>query len=142
MSTFSHIRGLGFHVPERLYTNTDLEKFVDTNDEWITTRTGIKQRHVVEDETCLDLAYEASLKALKAAGMKAEELTHVIIATFTGDMPVPTTSCLLMERWASKTGQPWTFPRPAPVLFMLLRWPGHSSISIPLLKFWSAAPKS
>ncbi|NDV21111.1 beta-ketoacyl-ACP synthase III [Desulfovibrio sp. JC022] len=102
MSTFSHIRGLGFHVPERLYTNSDLEKFVDTNDEWITTRTGIKQRHVVEDETCLDLAYEASLKALKAADMKAEELTHVIIATFTGDMPVPTTSCLLMERLGIK----------------------------------------
>ncbi|WP_421900208.1 beta-ketoacyl-ACP synthase III [Maridesulfovibrio sp.] len=102
MSTFSHIRGLGFHVPERLYTNSDLEKFVDTNDEWITTRTGIKQRHVVEDETCLDLAYEASVKALKAAGMEAEELTHVIIATFTGDMPVPTTSCLLMERLGIK----------------------------------------
>ncbi|WP_320173121.1 beta-ketoacyl-ACP synthase III [Maridesulfovibrio sp.] len=102
MSTFSHIRGLGFHVPERLYTNSDLEKFVDTNDEWITTRTGIKQRHVVEDETCLDLAYEASVKALKAAGMEAEELTHIIIATFTGDMPVPTTSCLLMERLGIK----------------------------------------
>ncbi|WP_320007442.1 beta-ketoacyl-ACP synthase III [Maridesulfovibrio sp.] len=102
MSTFSHIRGLGFHVPERLYTNTDLEKFVDTNDEWITTRTGIKQRHVVEDETCLDLAYAASVKALKDADMEAEELTHVIIATFTGDMPIPTTSCLLMERLGIK----------------------------------------
>ena len=102
MSTFSHIRGLGFHVPERLYTNTDLEKFVDTNDEWITTRTGIKQRHVVEDETCLDLAYEASVKALKAAGMEAEELTHFIVATFTGDMPIPATACMLMERLGIK----------------------------------------
>ncbi|WP_319762263.1 beta-ketoacyl-ACP synthase III [Maridesulfovibrio sp.] len=102
MSTFSHIRGLGFHVPERLYTNTDLEKIVDTNDEWITTRTGIKQRHVVEDETCLDLTYEASLKALKDAGMEADELTHIIIATFTGDMPVPSTACMLMERLGIK----------------------------------------
>ena len=102
MSTFSHIRGLGFHVPERFYTNKDLEEFVDTNDEWITTRTGIKQRHVVEDETCLDLAHQASIKALSGAGMEAEELTHVIVATFTGDMPVPTTSCLLMERLGIK----------------------------------------
>ncbi|WP_432737990.1 beta-ketoacyl-ACP synthase III [Maridesulfovibrio sp. FT414] len=98
MSTFSHIRGLGFHVPEKLYTNADLEKFVDTNDEWITTRTGIRQRHIVENETCLDLAHAASVKALAAAGMEAGELTHIIVATFTGDMPVPTTSCLLMER--------------------------------------------
>lgn len=102
MSTFSHIRGLGFHVPERIYTNKDLEEFVDTNDEWISTRTGIKQRHVVEDETCLDLAYHASVKALKASGMDAEELTHVIVATFTGDMPVPATACLLMERMGIK----------------------------------------
>ncbi len=102
MSTFSHIRGLGFHVPERLYTNADLEKFVDTNDEWITSRTGIKQRHVVEDETCLDLAHGASVKALAAADMEAEELTHVIIATFTGDMPVPATACLLLERLGIK----------------------------------------
>ena len=102
MSTFSYIKGLGFHVPERIYTNTDLEKIVDTNDEWITSRTGIKQRHVVEDETCHDLAYEASLKALQEAGMEAEELTHVIVATFTGDMPIPSTSCLLMERLGIK----------------------------------------
>lgn len=98
MSTFSHIRGLGFHVPERCYTNTDLEKIVDTNDEWITTRTGIRQRHVVENETCLDLAYESSAKALAAAGMAADELTHIIVATFTGDMPIPATACMLMER--------------------------------------------
>ncbi|WP_027723169.1 beta-ketoacyl-ACP synthase III [Maridesulfovibrio zosterae] len=102
MSTFSHVRGLGFHVPERIYTNADLEKFVDTNDEWITTRTGIKQRHVVEDETCLDLVYGASVKALADANMDADELTHVIIATFTGDMPVPATSCVLLERLGIK----------------------------------------
>ncbi|CCO22532.1 beta-ketoacyl-ACP synthase III [Maridesulfovibrio hydrothermalis] len=102
MSTFSHVRGLGFHVPERLYTNADLEKIVDTNDEWITSRTGIKQRHVVENETCLDLAHGASVKALADAGMDAEELTHVIVATFTGDMPVPATSCLLLERLGIK----------------------------------------
>lgn len=102
MSTFSHIRGLGFHVPERLYTNADLEKFVDTNDEWITTRTGIKQRHVVQNEACHDLAYGASLKALADAGMDAEELTHIIVATFTGDMPIPATACLLMERLGIK----------------------------------------
>ncbi|WP_320170944.1 beta-ketoacyl-ACP synthase III [Maridesulfovibrio sp.] len=102
MSTFSHIRGLGFYVPELCYSNKDLEKFVDTNDEWITTRTGIKQRHVVEDETCLDLTYNAAVKALANAEMEAEELTHILVGTFTGDMLIPSTACQLMERMGLK----------------------------------------
>ncbi|MBI9109701.1 beta-ketoacyl-ACP synthase III [Maridesulfovibrio ferrireducens] len=102
MSNFSYIRGLGYHVPERVYTNADLEKFVDTTDEWINSRTGIKQRHVVENETCLDLTFEATQKALKNAGMEADELTHILVATFTADTIIPSTACLLMERLGLK----------------------------------------
>lgn len=98
MSNFSYIRGLGYHVPERVYTNADLEKIVDTTDEWISSRTGIKQRHVVENETCLDLTFEAAQKALKSAEMDADELTHILVATFTADTVIPSTACLLMKR--------------------------------------------
>ncbi|SMF00789.1 beta-ketoacyl-ACP synthase III [Desulfovibrio gilichinskyi] len=98
MSNFSYIRGLGYHVPERVYTNADLEKFVDTTDEWIVSRTGIKQRHVVENETCLDLTFEATQKALKDSGMEADELTHILVATFTADTVIPSAACLLMEK--------------------------------------------
>ncbi|WP_027180350.1 beta-ketoacyl-ACP synthase III [Maridesulfovibrio bastinii] len=102
MSINVHIKGLGHHVPEKILSNQDLEKIVDTSDEWITSRTGISNRHIVEDETCVDLAYEASLKALKKAGLEADDLTHIIVATFTGDRPLPSASCLLMERLGIK----------------------------------------
>lgn len=98
MSNNVYIRGLGHHVPEKILTNRDLEKIVDTNDDWITSRTGISSRHIVDGQTCVDLAYESSMKALKDAGMDPDELTHILVATFTGDTPVPATACLLMER--------------------------------------------
>lgn len=102
MSINVHIKGLGHYVPEKILSNQDLEKIVDTSDEWITSRTGISNRHVVDGETCVDLAYAATVKALENAGMEAEELTHIMIGTFTGDMPIPSASCLLMERLGIK----------------------------------------
>lgn len=99
MKKHTLINGLGFHVPDNVVTNADLEKSVDTTDEWITTRTGIKTRHIVEDDECLsDLALEASRKALRAANMEAEELTHILVATFSADAYIPSGACVLQHK--------------------------------------------
>lgn len=80
------IIGTGKYVPEKILTNSDLEKIVETNDEWIVSRTGIRERHIAAPhEATSDLAYEAALKALDSAGMKAEDLDLIIIATVTPD---------------------------------------------------------
>ena len=97
------LRGLGRYAPERIVTNADLEKIVDTTDEWITTRTGIKQRHVVaDDQAASDLAYEAGKKALADAGMDASELTHIICGTFTPDSMIPSTACRVQQKFGIK----------------------------------------
>jgi len=99
------IRGMGRYAPERVLSNTDLEKIVETSDEWITTRTGIKRRHIAaEGENASDMAYEAAKVALKNAGMKAEELTHIVCGTFTPDAMVPSTACRIQEK-LGVTGQ-------------------------------------
>ncbi len=95
----AHILGLGFHVPEKVLTNQDLEKLVDTNDEWITSRTGIRERRVVEPGArASDLALAASLKALAAAGVQPAELTHVICPTITPDSYTPSAACVLEHK--------------------------------------------
>ncbi|HCO12090.1 MAG TPA: 3-oxoacyl-ACP synthase [Desulfonauticus sp.] len=93
-----YIQGIGHYVPAKILSNQDLEQMVDTSDEWITTRTGIKKRHVVEKETCSDLAYQASLKALEDAGLKATDLTHIVLATFTPDTYVPNGASHLQKK--------------------------------------------
>lgn len=93
----------GSYVPENKLTNLDLEKMVDTSDEWITERTGIKQRSIAKDsQSTSDLAYEASKNALKQADLKAKELDLILVATTTGDMPIPSTACLLQGRLEAK----------------------------------------
>ncbi|EEF62848.1 beta-ketoacyl-ACP synthase III [Pedosphaera parvula] len=93
------ISGVGSYVPERIVTNHDLEKMVDTTDEWITTRTGIKARRVAaKDEFTSDLASKAALKAMKQAGIKPEEIDLIIVATITPDMPFPSTACLVQRK--------------------------------------------
>jgi 3-oxoacyl-[acyl-carrier-protein] synthase-3 len=90
------ITGVGCYVPERVLTNDDLAKLVDTSDEWITERTGIKERHVAEpDQAASDLALPASRQALEAARLKPSELDLVIVATVTPDMFFPSTASLL-----------------------------------------------
>lgn len=99
MNTQAVIRGLGFHVPERILTNQELERMVDTSDEWITTRTGIKERRLVAPgEACSDLALKAGHRALADASMQPEELTHIFVPTVTADYVCPSTACLLAER--------------------------------------------
>ncbi|RPK12497.1 beta-ketoacyl-ACP synthase III [Priestia endophytica] len=93
------IIGMGRYLPEKILTNHDLEKMVDTSDEWIRTRTGIEQRRIVaENEKTSDMAYHASVRALEDAGITAEELDMIIVSTVTPDQPFPTVSCMIQER--------------------------------------------
>ncbi|MBN2983547.1 MULTISPECIES: beta-ketoacyl-ACP synthase III [Cohnella] len=97
------VLGVGMYAPERRLTNQELEKMVDTNDEWIVSRTGIRERRIAAPEQATsDLAYEASLKALAAAGITAEELDLIVVATITPDMFFPSTACILQEKLGAK----------------------------------------
>ncbi len=92
------ITGTGKYVPERILTNADLQKLVDTNDQWITERTGIKERRIAaDDEATSDLAAKAGREALTAAGVEAADLDFIIVATFTPDMFFPSTACLVQK---------------------------------------------
>ncbi len=84
------ILGTGSYLPPKVMTNADFEKFLDTSDEWITTRTGIKRRHIVEDEQNVDMCVIAANKALKAAGVNKGDITGIICASVTNEMCVPT----------------------------------------------------
>lgn len=93
------ISGVGSYVPAKVLTNADLEKMVETSDEWITTRTGIKERHIAAaNEFTSDLGAEAARRAMKMAGVTAEQIDLVIVATITPDMPFPSTACLIQHK--------------------------------------------
>lgn len=93
------IIGTGSYLPERIVTNHDLEGLVDTSDEWITSRTGIRARHIAaDDQPTSALAENASRRALEMAGIDAEDLDLVVVATFTPDQPFPNTGCFLQAR--------------------------------------------
>jgi 3-oxoacyl-[acyl-carrier-protein] synthase-3 len=99
MKTQSLIRGLGFYVPERILTNADLERLVDTSDEWITTRTGIRQRRVAAPgQATSDLSVEAAKKALAAADMTPDALTHLFICTLPPAAYCPPAACIVEEK--------------------------------------------
>lgn len=95
--------GTGKYVPEKILTNKDLEAIVETSDEWIVSRTGIQERHIAAPEQATsDLAYEAAVKALESAGMAAEDLDLIIVATITPDMAFPSTACILQDKLGAK----------------------------------------
>jgi 3-oxoacyl-[acyl-carrier-protein] synthase-3 len=97
------IIGTGKYVPEKVLTNRDLESMVETSDEWIVTRTGIRERRIASaEEATSDLAYEAAERALADAGVSAEELDLIVVATITPDMFFPSTACLLQEKLGAK----------------------------------------
>ena len=96
------IVGLGKSLPEKVLSNADLEKMVDTSDEWITSRTGIKERRIVEKESASDLAAKASLQALKKAGIKAADIELIIVATVTPDRSFPSTACYVQSLIGAK----------------------------------------
>jgi 3-oxoacyl-[acyl-carrier-protein] synthase-3 len=92
------IAGTGKYVPEKILTNADLQRIVDTSDEWITDRTGIKERRIAaENEATSDLAIKAAQAALENAGVKAEDLDLIIVATVTPDMAFPATACFVQK---------------------------------------------
>ena len=96
---YSRITGTGGYLPERIMENTELEKMVDTSDEWIKSRTGIHKRHIAaENETTCDLAEHASRLAMQAASVTADDIDLIIVATTTPDLVFPSTACLLQER--------------------------------------------
>ena len=102
------ITGCGSFAPPKLLTNDELAKMVDTSDEWITTRTGIKVRHVTTDEeSTAHLATEAGKRALKYAGIKGKDLDLIIVATITPEMPFPSTACFVQEALGAKKA--WVF---------------------------------
>src|SRR5215831_4285885 len=93
------ITGVGSYVPAKVLTNADLEKLVETSDEWITTRTGIKERRMAaKDEFTSDLAAKAATRAMQQAGVTADKVDLIIVATITPDMPFPSTSCLVQKK--------------------------------------------
>ena len=97
--TYSRIVGTGRYLPERIMTNADLEKIVDTTDEWIRTRTGVERRHVVEPEqTTSDMCVEAAKKAMDAAGVKPQDIDMVITGTTTPDLIFPNISTIIQHR--------------------------------------------
>ncbi|MBL8059132.1 MAG: ketoacyl-ACP synthase III [Chthonomonas sp.] len=92
------IHGVGHAVPDKVLSNADLEKMVDTNDEWIKQRTGIAERRVCgPDDSCTSLAVTAAQRALAAAGTSAEEVEMIVVGTVTGDFPFPSCSCLVQD---------------------------------------------
>lgn len=96
---YSRIAGTGSYLPEKVLTNADLEKMVETSDEWIQTRTGIRERHIAaEGETTSDLGYQAALRALDAAGIDASQLDMIVVGTTTPDLIFPSTACLIQAK--------------------------------------------
>lgn len=96
---YSRICGIGSYLPERILTNAELEKMVDTSDEWISMRTGVRKRHIAaEDETTCDLAEHAARRAIEAASITANDVDLIVVGTTTPDMVFPSTACLLQQR--------------------------------------------
>lgn len=116
---FAGILGTGHYAPEKILSNADLEKMVDTSDEWIRTRTGIATRHIASaSETTSDLCVKAAEKALEAAGKTIDDIDFILVAT-----ALLTTSCLLQPawfrtRWVQNTQEPWISLQAAPDIFM------------------------
>ena len=97
--SYARITGTGSYLPEKILTNHDLEKMVDTNDEWIRDRTGISERHIAaDDEFTVDLAEHAARNAIEAAGISVDDIDLIIVATTTPDRVFPSTACLLQQR--------------------------------------------
>lgn len=95
---YSTIAGTGSYLPPKILTNQDLEKMVDTTDEWIFSRTGIRERHIVQDETTSDLAYEAAKQAIAAASIQASDIDLIVVATTTPDKIFPSVAVMVQRK--------------------------------------------
>ncbi len=100
---YSSVAGTGSYLPEKILTNHDLERLVDTSDEWIRTRTGITERHIAADsQMASDLALNASREAMEAGGVTAADIDLIIVATTTPDVIFPSTACILQDKLGVK----------------------------------------
>lgn len=105
--TYSRILGTGSYLPARILTNADLEKLVDTNDQWIVERTGIRERHIAaEGEFTSDLATRAARAALEVAGLKPDDIDLLLVATTTPDLVFPSTACIVQSKLGMSNGRP------------------------------------
>jgi 3-oxoacyl-[acyl-carrier-protein] synthase-3 len=105
--TYSKIIGTGSYLPAKTVTNYDLEKIVDTSHDWIVSRSGIQERHfAADDQKSSDLAYEASIMAIEAAGISPSDIDLIVVATTSPDMPFPSTACILQHKLGIKNGSP------------------------------------
>jgi len=105
--TYSRILGTGSYLPARILTNADLEKLVETNDQWIVDRTGIRERHIAaEGEFTSDLATQAARAALDAAGLAADDIDLLLVATTTPDLVFPSTACIVQSKLGMTNGRP------------------------------------
>ena len=101
---YSRIIGTGSYLPPKIMTNADLEEIVDTSDQWIVERTGIRQRHVAEEQTASDLAVIACQRALEMAGKTADDVDLIVLGTSTPDLVFPSTACLLQQKLGITNG--------------------------------------
>ena len=105
--TYSRILGTGAYLPARILTNADLEKLVDTNDQWIVERTGIRERHIAADgEFTSDLATAAARAALEAANLAPDDIDLLLVATTTPDLVFPSTACIVQSKLGMTNGKP------------------------------------
>ena len=105
--TYSRILGTGSYLPARILTNADLEKLIDTNDQWIVDRTGIRERHIAaEGEFTSDLATQAARAALDAAGLAVDDIDLLLVATTTPDLVFPSTACIVQSKLGMTNGRP------------------------------------
>jgi 3-oxoacyl-[acyl-carrier-protein] synthase-3 len=105
--TYSKIIGTGSYLPVKTVSNYDLEKIVDTSHDWIVSRSGISERHfAADDQKTSDLAYEASLKAIEAAGLSPADVDLIVVATTSPDMAFPSTACILQHKLGIINGSP------------------------------------
>lgn len=99
----SRVAGIGSYLPEKVLSNFDLEKMVETSDQWIVERTGIERRHIAADEQATsDLSVHAALRALEDAKLKVEDIDMIIVGTVTGDHPMPSTACYVQSKLGAK----------------------------------------
>jgi len=105
--TYSRILGTGSYLPARILTNADLENLVETNDQWIVERTGIRERHIAaEDEFTSDLAAQAARAALEVAGLAPDDIDLLLVATTTPDLVFPSTACIVQSKLGMTNGRP------------------------------------
>lgn len=103
---YSRITGTGSYLPEKILTNQDLEKMVDTTDQWIFERTGIRERHIAEMESASDMAEHAARRALEMAGRNPDDIDLIVVGTSTPDLVFPSTACLLQNNLGIRNGSP------------------------------------